>query len=65
MGLSAVGVYFALVLVQLASFPGLPWLQLAVCFRVGNVLEVGLVSQLELVSLASLSWRYECEYVSM
>ena len=37
------------------------------CFRVGYVLEVGLVSWLELVLLLQLlcSWRYKCEYVSM
>ena len=38
------------------------------CFRVGYVLEVGLVSQLELVLFLQLlcSWRYKCElYVSM
>ena len=67
---SIVGVYFALVLVQLASFPGLPWLQLwslPVCFRLGNVLEVGLVSWLELVLFLQLlcSWRYKCEYATM
>ena len=37
------------------------------CFRVGYVLEVGLVSRLELVLFLQLlcSWRYKCEYVSM
>ena len=36
-------------------------------FRLGNVLEVRLVSWLELVLFLQLlcSWRYNCEYVSM
>ena len=37
------------------------------CFRLDNVLEVGLVFRLELVLFSQLlcSWRYKCEYVSM